>query len=125
MTTIALAALAIMLGLAGTAEARQRCGWLVNPNASTWYLSDPENDWMSADAEGYEAEGTATMGDLYAGEYRPINRYYGYACVCMDVETSDDSRITAIASSKQISLAQCDSDEALLIPEEASGMRKK
>jgi hypothetical protein len=120
MIRIALGVFAIVLGMGGVAEARMRCGWLVNPNASTWYLSDPQSNWIISDANGYEAEGIFIMGDLYSGEYRPINRYYGYACVCMDVQTNEENQITTIGSFKQITLAQCDANDNLTPPEETN-----
>ncbi|MCJ8518352.1 hypothetical protein ABID21_001337 [Pseudorhizobium tarimense] len=97
--------------------AETRCGWIDNPTPRNWWLEDSQKSWtiMTQDPDRPEGpEGMELIPDLTEGEFIEINGpSYGYACVCMSVETDGDERITSILSVDQLRLAQCRSDKAL------------
>ena len=96
------------------ALAAQRCGWLENTKTGYWYLTDPQNRWTIAEGADYEAEGFDLIEDIYSGEYEPLNRYYGYACACLDAQTDDmGNQITKISSYKSLPISACEANENL------------
>jgi hypothetical protein len=97
------------------AEARDRCGWIENMDASTWYFKDTERRWVIADRNGYEAAGFEKIGDLYSAEYMPLAKYYGYACSCISGSTSEDGKLEEIYSFKYMPISQCEAMEDLTV----------
>ena len=112
---LAVAACLLLPSLALAAE--MRCGWLDNPTPRNWWLEDSEKTWtlMTQDPDRPEGpEGMELVPDLTEGEFVEVNgSSYGYACVCMSVETDGDERITKILSVRQLQIAQCNNDKAL------------
>lgn len=96
-----------------------RCGWVVNPTPSNWWLTDSAGEWiMMAQGADEGAEGMDLIGDLSAGDYKATNGDYGYACGCMKVATDAKAmRITRIFSFKQLPLSKCSADPKLPPPE--------
>lgn len=119
MKSIAAAAIALiafsMPVLAHAAE--NRCGWLVNPTPSNWWLNDSEKSWtiMTQGADD-EPEGMDLIPDISEHDYIKTNGEYGYACACMKVETDGDEKITRIFSVRQLSLSKCKNDPSLEAP---------
>ncbi|HEX2147723.1 MAG TPA: DUF4087 domain-containing protein [Pseudorhizobium sp.] len=112
---IAVGACLLLPSLSQAAE--MRCGWLDNPTPRNWWLEDGQTTWtiMTQDPDRPDGpEGMELIPDLTEGEFVEVNGpSYGYACVCMSVETDNDERITKILSVKQLKIAQCNNDKAL------------
>ena len=110
---------AAMLAGATAASAEMRCGWVENPTPGNYYLSDRDGRWEISAQGGYEAEGMDKIGDLSAGDYRATNGNYGYACGCATVKSDADSqRIVVIDAFMQKTLADCEADPNLMLPDE-------
>ena len=109
-----------LLVVANAASAELRCGWIENPTPGNYYLTDREARWeMSAQGGMYEAEGMDNIGDLSSGDYRATNGNNGYACGCATVKTDPDSqRVVVIDAFEQKTIADCEADPNLPIPEE-------
>ena len=116
---IAVFATLLAFGTAASAAPVTRCGWVVNPTPSNWWLTDSAGEWVIMTQGADEGpDGMDLIGDLSAGDYEATNGSYGYACGCMKVTTdAEEMRITRIFSFKQLPLSKCSADPKLPPPE--------
>ena len=105
---------AFFLAGVSAAQAERRCGWLDNPATGKWTLYDADGgkQVMFAGGDGTRAKGMELIPDLTQGEYVRTFGIHGYACVCMDVETDDES-VTEIRRVRQLPLSTCRADPAI------------
>lgn len=106
----------------GSASAEdKRCGWLVNLEFRSWWLSDQESKWLISEPDGYEAEGADKMPEISAGEYTKIGDIgnYGYACACVHGITDlDSSQFTQVKWVEMRPMAECEANINLPLPPE-------
>jgi hypothetical protein len=104
----------LMVLFASVALAERRCGWLDNPATGKWTLYDADGgkQVMFAGGDGTRAGGMDKIPDLTKGEYVRTFAIHGYACVCMDVDTDEES-VTEIRRVRQLPLAKCRADPAI------------
>ena len=98
-----------------TSILERRCGWLANISAGNWSLIDADRTWILF-RNGDESGDTIPIMDMVPAfdpeQYVATDEYHGYGCACMTV-TTDQDRITAIASTQRLPLATCQSDANL------------
>ncbi len=117
IATMTAALMALALPALGHAS-ENRCGWIVNPTPSNWWLNDAAKSWTLMTQGGDdEPKGMDLIPDISAHDYVKTNGEYGYACACMKVETDGHEKITQIFSFRQLPLSKCSNDPTLKSPD--------
>lgn len=112
-------AISLLAATASNAAPATRCGWIVNPTPSNWWLTDRDGEWIIM-TQGLddEAEGMDKIGDISAGDYKATNGNYGYSCGCMKVDVDAAKKhITKIYDFHPSRLSVCKADKKLPKPE--------
>jgi hypothetical protein len=99
-------------------SAERRCGWYENPTPGNLSLADKDGSWSitsQMQANGKDAEGLEHLPDLHEkARIATQPNGYGYACVCLIVETNAaEKRVVKVISGKALPLARCMSDKSL------------
>ncbi len=117
LSRAALAALGLLMGVAGAEAAERRCGWYENPTPGNHFLTDRDASWMMSAQGGFQARGMDLVPDFTTREWVRTNGYYGYGCACMTVVVDVRERnVLRITSVEQLPLSRCRQDRALPRP---------
>jgi hypothetical protein len=114
LTAVALAA-GLLATAAQAAGPERRCGWLVNPTPSNWWLNDRDGEWTLMEQGGYEAPGMDNMPDMSTAGWVETNAGgHGYGCACMTVVVNRRThRVERLISAQPLPLARCRADHSL------------
>lgn len=114
--TIAL--LLVLLDIHPATSAERRCGWLLNPTPSNWWLRDREAKWTLSMQGLYTADGFDDMPeDMRRRGWVETNGSYGYGCACLTVVVDrPGTRIVTLLASEPLPLSRCRADRALPRP---------
>jgi len=99
----------LLMAISVPAQAGEnRCGTLINPTPSNWWLNDRDGEWNIAEQGGRAAKNMDRIPDVPDRQWIKTNGSYGYTCACMNVEVDRRAmNITSILSVKLRPLRAC------------------